>query len=145
MRSFIYRIVLSALLLVYFGSLGILRIDIDFFLFDICDDKNMNSFYATNVLLSTFCWPATTCKTKKNRQLIIELAFSFSGMAWSFRFATLNRDKMPPIMVLPQHPHLDIKSWLELLDLPQYDGKSLSKPNDTNDLPYKNISNTLSN
>lgn len=66
-------------------------------------------------------------------------------MAWSFRFATLNKDKMPPIMVLPQHPHLDIKSWLDLLDLPQYDGKLLSPPwykRFYTHFRYKNISNS---
>lgn len=54
----------------------------------------------------------------------------FTGMAWSFRFATLNKNKMAPIMVLPQHPHLDIGAWLDLLDLRQYDGNSIQ--NSTN-------------
>lgn len=45
-------------------------------------------------------------------------------MAWSFRFAALNKNKMTQIMVTPQHPHLDIGAWLELLDLRQYHGES---------------------
>lgn len=41
-------------------------------------------------------------------------------MAWSFR---LNKNKMSPIIVLQQHPHLAIDSWLDMLDLPQYAGE----------------------
>lgn len=44
-------------------------------------------------------------------------------MAWSFRFATLNKNKMTQIVVTPQHPHLDIDAWLDMLDLRQYNGK----------------------
>lgn len=43
-------------------------------------------------------------------------------MAWNFRFATLTKNKMAPVMVLPQHPHMDISVWLETLDLSQYNG-----------------------
>ncbi|XP_031617097.1 breast cancer anti-estrogen resistance protein 3 homolog isoform X2 [Contarinia nasturtii] len=41
-------------------------------------------------------------------------------MAWSFRFSTLSKKQMDPIMVLPRHPHLEISTWLEMLELPQY-------------------------
>lgn len=44
-------------------------------------------------------------------------------MAWNFRFSTVNKNAMPPTMVLSQHPHLDINTWLEMLDLAQYNGK----------------------
>ncbi|XP_037042558.1 breast cancer anti-estrogen resistance protein 3 homolog isoform X3 [Bradysia coprophila] len=47
------------------------------------------------------------------------------SVAWSFRFATLNKQKMAPIMVAPPH-HLDIKAWLVVLDLQQYE-ESFSK------------------
>lgn len=49
-------------------------------------------------------------------------------MAWSFRFATLNKSKMTQIMTSPRLPHLDIAAWLDLLELRQYQGKS-SRPN----------------
>lgn len=48
-------------------------------------------------------------------------SYNFSGVAWSFRFATLNKHKMAPIMVSTQN-HLDIKAWLIVLDLQQYEG-----------------------
>lgn len=42
-------------------------------------------------------------------------------MAWNFRFASLNRKKnIPPILVITSHPHLDINQWLSTLDLDQY-------------------------
>lgn len=44
----------------------------------------------------------------------------FSGIAWSFKLGTIRgRKKMAPIIVA-QAPHLDIPSWLNVLDLPQY-------------------------
>ncbi|XP_055295653.1 breast cancer anti-estrogen resistance protein 3 homolog isoform X3 [Sitodiplosis mosellana] len=48
------------------------------------------------------------------------------SMAWNFRFSTLSKKEMGPIMVLPRHPHFEISAWLEMLDLPQYN-KSFSK------------------
>lgn len=32
---------------------------------------------------------------------------------------------MGPIMVLPRHPHIEISTWLEMLELPQYNGNYL--------------------
>lgn len=46
-------------------------------------------------------------------------------MAWSFRLPNLNKKRMSsatPVIILPQHPHLDIGHWLTMLDLPQYTG-----------------------
>lgn len=48
--------------------------------------------------------------------------FSLTGMSWSFRLSTLNKNRTP-IMQLP-HPHLEIAKWLDVLDLRQYEGKS---------------------
>lgn len=33
---------------------------------------------------------------------------------------------MNPIMVLPRHPHYEIAAWLNVLDLPQYNGNNES-------------------
>lgn len=58
------------------------------------------------------------------------------GMAWNFRFAALNRNKMAPIMVLPQQYHMDIGAWLDLLDLQQYRGKFHHKKLPSNEKPF---------
>ena len=42
-----------------------------------------------------------------------------TGIAWSFRFpslSSLSRRKMP----LPARPHLDVRQWLNALDLGEY-------------------------
>lgn len=65
----------------------------------------------------------TIISTKENVTMLnLKFSYKFSGVAWSFRFATLNKNKMAPIMVSTQH-HLDIKAWLIVLDLQQYEGK----------------------
>lgn len=46
----------------------------------------------------------------------------FTGMAWSFRFSTLSKKQMNPVMVLPRQQHFEIAAWLNVLDLPQYNG-----------------------
>lgn len=43
--------------------------------------------------------------------------FHFPGVAWSFRFASLNKKKM----VITNLPHLDINEWLKRLELPDYE------------------------
>lgn len=49
-------------------------------------------------------------------------SFIFSGMAWNFRFSTLSKKQLEPIMVLPRLPHFEIAAWLEMLELTQYNG-----------------------
>lgn len=65
------------------------------------------------------------CSSQNKESLQYSLYFFFinSGMAWNFRFSTVNKNTMPPTMVLSQQPHLDINTWLEMLDLAQYNGK----------------------
>jgi len=50
--------------------------------------------------------------------------FTLLGIAWSFRFATLSK-KMPPDMITRAsiHPHLEISTWLDTLDLREYEGE----------------------
>ncbi|KAJ6633670.1 hypothetical protein Bhyg_16596 [Pseudolycoriella hygida] len=56
------------------------------------------------------------------------------SVAWSFRFATLNKHKMAPIMVSSQQ-HIDIKAWLIVLDLQEYE-ESFSKFHGVEELMY---------
>lgn len=47
---------------------------------------------------------------------LTSLVFSFPGVAWSFRFASLKKK-----MVITNLPHLDIREWLQRLDLLDYE------------------------
>lgn len=48
---------------------------------------------------------------------ILSLLFSLlAGIAWSFRFASQNKK-----MVIANLPHLDIREWLQRLDLLDYE------------------------
>lgn len=61
-------------------------------------------------------------KRFKKNKLYYKFSLYFTGMAWNFRLSTLNKKEMSPIMVLPRHPHFEIAAWLEVLELPQYNG-----------------------
>jgi hypothetical protein len=64
------------------------------------------------------------------RNLISYFSFSQSGIAWSFRFASQNK-KMKEIIA--NLPHLDIREWLQRLDLLDYE-ENLRKFNGVEDM-----------
>lgn len=76
-------------------------------------------FYSPNMC----SWKKYFCLAKNCTVSLI----LFTGMAWSFRFSTLSKKQMNPIMTLPRQQHFEIAAWLNVLDLPQYNG--MIKPN----------------